>query len=233
MIQIHQLPASTTIADADMIPFDTGSVNKYITAANLLKQQSMVVLSSSQDVTVSIDALTVGRSYACRLNAYGNQTTCGVPENENYSVMAFCTTTQHKIIIIFGVSSGNVWLKRNASGTWSKWYMVSGKRTYAPTAGSLMASGGTAYRAGSMMTWEIGAKVNTSGTLTSSDYFGRIEGLKVPNTIHAFCAIGSDHALMRVVNNNNGIELRNNNTTTTLTANQYVIGSITFPVEEV
>lgn len=321
-MQIHQLPASGTIADADMIPFDTGLMNKYIPAANLLSQQTMNVLPTNQDITTSVDALragrcytfainsyehqletgmptnnhyrgiitkssdnniqivcwsdvanpsiwikvknggtwgdwinssnspiyslptsqditvsvavlTVGRAYFFRINSYGAQAACGVPQNENYDGIAYCATAANKIIEITGVSSGNKWLKRWGGTTWSKWYMVSGNMSYTPTAGSLMASGGMAWRCGGMMTWEIGAQVRTSGTLAASDYFGRIEGLKVPTSIHFFMANDSAHILGRIVNNNGGIELRNNNTNTALVADKYVIGSVTFPVEEV
>jgi hypothetical protein len=324
MIQIHQLPASTTIADADMIPFDTGSANKYITAGNLLSQQKLIALPTTQDITVSVDALAVGRAYAFSLSSYGSQETCGVPENAGYVGTIYCNTaTSYKTLEIRNVSNGNTWVKVKSNGTWGdwkpaggamlglsitqditvsadalstgrsyafainsyqyqaatgmptnshyrgiitknspnniqivcwgddasnpmiwiknknvtwgKWRLVAGRLNYTPTAGSLMASGGAAWRVGGMMTWEIGVQVNTSGTLAADGYIGRIEGLKIPGSIHFPVAIGTtpEWRTFRVVNNNNGIELRNNNTTTTLTANQYIIGSVTFPVEEV
>lgn len=321
-MQIHQLPPITDIPDASMLAVDNGSVTNYITASNLLKQQTLITFPNTQDITVSVDALTVGNAYSFSISSYGSQETCGVPENAGYVGAIYCNTaTSYKTLEIRNVGNGNTWVKVKNNGTWSdwkpaggamlvlpitqditvsadalstarsyafainsyqhqaatgmptnshyrgiitksstnniqivcwgddasnpmiwikdknvtwgKWRLVAGQLNYTPTAGSLMASGGMAWRCGGMMTWEIGAKVSASGTLAASDYFGRIEGLKVPTSIHFFMANDSAHILGRIVNNNGGIELRNNNTNTTLVANKYVIGSVTFPVEEV
>lgn len=232
MIQIHQLPASGTIADGDMIPFDTGTVSKYITAGNLLGQQKMIVLPNTQDITASVDALTVGRTYNFYIAA-GEQATTGLPSARSFYGTAFAYNANSKKIVLYSMSGQEMWVKGKASGTWDNWRPVLGRLNYTPTAGSLMTNGGLAYLSGSMLTWELATQVSTSGTLTASDYFGRIEGLKVPGSLHCVLFNGSTPIVGRVVYSNGGIEFRNNNTNTTLTAGNYVIGSITVPVEEV
>ena len=226
-MQIHQLPASGAIADADMIPFDTGSVNKYITAGNLLKQSGIQSLPTSQDITVSVAALTIGRVYFFRINSYGAQSACGVPQNENYDGIAYCATSGNKIIEITGVSFGDKWLKRWNGTTWSDWQLVSGNLTGTVTRGAMMNTSDTIdlTAAGSTGILRIACKIATGGTYGASDYL-LTTSIKPSKTSTGVMLVGSGSKIVNI--NSDGNVFFNN--ATDVTANYWMIGTIVFPI---
>lgn len=125
-MQIYQLPQLTSIGAAAVVPVESGTTTYKATVGDLTGFDTLLTLSNTQDITVSVDALTVGRSYDINITSYGNQSASGVPENANYVGTAYCNHASYKQIEIRNISNGKIWLKVKSNGTWGNWIAVGG-----------------------------------------------------------------------------------------------------------
>lgn len=224
-MQIHQLPPITDIPAASMLAVDNGSVTNYITASNLLKQQTMITFSNTQLLTTTVDALTLGRAYTFVVAA-GNQTASGLPTNRTFVGTAYCYKADAKIIIIHAVSANEEWYTRKGTSGWDIWRLRSGNLTGTVTRGSMMGTDTIDLTAaGSTGILRIASRIATAGTYGNTDYL-LTTSIKPSKTATGICMLGST---AKIVNINSGGNVFFNNDTA-VTANQYLIGTIVFPI---
>lgn len=225
-MQIHQLPPITDIPAASMLAVDNGSVTNYITAANLLKQQTMITFPNTQLLTTTVDGLTVGRAYDFSIAA-GNQTASGLPTNRTFVGTAYCYTNDAKIIIIHAVSANEEWYTRKGTSGWDIWRLRSGNMTGTVTRGPMMNATDTIdlTACGSAGILRMGCRIDTAGTYGRNDYL-MTTSIKASKTGTGVLMLGSTPRIINI--NSSGNVFFNNDTA--VTANQYLIGTIVFPI---
>ena len=230
-MQIHQLPAATAIADADMLPIDTGSATKYITAANLLKQQKLLELSTTQAITTSIDALGNDvRHYCFIVSSYGHKDEVVVPENASYYGEVYVSNSNYKLIVIYNMSSTpTVWVKAKNAGTWGNWRLYSGIFSGTITRGAMMVQSDNVNidASGATGILRICARIATAGTYGDTDYLVT-SSIKPSRLQFESMSLGSGSAPVKIDTSGRLIF----QSSQTVTANTWLIGQIVFPIAD-